>query len=84
MADTFDTGFAGHADVTGVIDATAAAEVVVEGAKFLALIPDPTVNTVAATKGASPDFDRIPPATAKLLRDEFALFMAAMAAAPAA
>jgi len=68
------------ADVTGVVDATAAAEIVVLGAAFLALLP----NSSTGALGATPDYDAIRPELETNLRAEMAAILAAIAAAPTA
>lgn len=68
------------ADVTGVVDATAAAEIVVLIAAFLALLPD----SANGTPGATPDYDAIRPELETNLRAEMAAISAAIAAAPTA
>jgi len=67
-----------YTDATGVIDATAAAEIVALGAVFLALFP----NSSTGAQGAHPDYDQVPPAWETAMRAEFAAFLAAIAAAP--
>lgn len=69
-----------YADVTGVVDGTAAGEIVALIAELKSYIPDPTA-TVSAEK---PDFDQIPPHTADKLRTEIDALAAAIAAAPTA
>ena len=69
----------GYVDVTGVVDATAAAEVVTAFALLADLIPNPASQTDYA---GSPDFANIPPAAAQQLQDELAGLAAAIAAAP--
>jgi len=66
-------------DVTGVVDATAAAEIVVIIAAFLALFPDSSAGTL----GATPDYDAVRPEWETNMRAEMAAVAAAIAAAPA-
>lgn len=72
--------FGGYTDVTGVINATAAAELIVEINKLLALLPNSSTNEQAAT----PDFDAIRPELETQIRVEAAALLAAIAAAPTA
>lgn len=79
MADKYGSPFGTYADVTGVVDATAAPEIV-------ALVTE-LKTFLSGTSGQSmphPDFDRIPPATRDLLIGEIDAFAAAIAAAPTA
>lgn len=71
-----------YADVTGVVNATAAPEIVALLVILNGYIPDPD-DTSGATP-ASPDFANIPPATARAIRAEITAFAAAIAAAPTA
>lgn len=68
-----------YADVTGIVDATAAPEVAALGVILLGFLPDGT-----ATSSAVPDFDQIPLHTSLKLRAEIAALLAAVAAAPTA
>ena len=70
-----------YADATGVIDATAAAEVVALLAVMTGYIPDPSDQSDVAV---SPDFWDMPPATASRIRAEITAMSAAIAAAPTA
>jgi len=67
-----------YADVTGVVDATAAAEVVVLGAAFLALFP----NSSTGAQGVHPDYDAVRADWETNMRAEMAALLAAIAAAP--
>ena len=67
-----------YADVTGVVDATAAAEIVALVAELKSFIPDIS----AAVSAKHPDFDEIHPSTAEKLRAEIDAAAAAIAAAP--
>jgi len=71
-----------YTDVTGVIAAGPAAEIVALIATLKALIPDPT-DTVGI-RPASPDFLTITPGAAHLLLAELNAMEAAIAAAPVA
>ncbi|MGI9406002.1 MAG: hypothetical protein ACR2O4_06485 [Hyphomicrobiaceae bacterium] len=73
--------FGGYTDVTGVVDATAAAEIVVEIAKLTALIPD---GSEGSSPAPDPDFDNVRPDYAEKLLAEIAGLAAAIAAAPTA
>ena len=86
--------FGAYADVTGVVDATAAAEIVTILANFDALLndsysesdagqgdPDVGVSEQSAT---SPEFDRIDRVVSEKLAAEVAALAAAIAAAPTA
>jgi len=68
-----------YADVTGVVDATAAAEIVALIAVLQELVPQPATLT---DYPGSPDFCNIPPAAAQQVQDEVAAIAAAIAAAP--
>lgn len=68
-----------YADVTGVVDTTAAAEIVALIAVLDGLIPDPADQSDVPD---SPDFNQIDPAMAVLLRSELDALAAAIAAAP--
>ena len=67
-----------YADVTGVVDATAAGEVAALGVILLAILP----NSATGVAGASPDYDQIVPEVEQNLRAEIAALLAAVAAAP--
>ena len=69
--------FATYADVTGVVDATAAAEVVVLIAALKALF-----DVADGESAASPEFARIDRPTRELLVGEIDGMAAAIAAAP--
>lgn len=75
-----ESPFGDYTDITGIINGTAAAELIVEINKFLALLPD-HVNNLA---GATPDFDAIRPEYELQIRNEFVALLAAIAAAPTA
>ena len=84
MASPTESPFGTYADVTGVVDATAAAEIVVLGAALKGLIPDGAVPAAAVggTPETSPEFDAIRPEYAEKLRLEIDALLAAIAAAP--
>jgi len=71
-----------YADVTGIVNATAAAEVAALVVILKAYIIDP--DSTAGNVPASPDFALIPPSVARLLRAELDAMAAAIAAAPTA
>ncbi len=79
MTSPVESPVGDYTDVTGVVDATAAAEIVVEIAKLTELIPDPSDTTDYA---GSPDFANIWASAAQQLQDELAGLAAAIAAAP--
>jgi len=66
-----------YADVTGVVDTTAAAEIVTILANFDALF-----NPGAGAQSSSPDFDMLPQAMIEKLQTEVTALAAAIAAAP--
>jgi len=87
--------FGTYADVTGVVDTTAAAEVVALGTALKAMIARTSYSEHAAGQGASnvgdsedpspsPEFDRIPRDVAELIEGEIDGMLAAIAAAPTA
>jgi len=79
------TIFSAPDDVTGIVDATAAAEIAAIMAKLKALIPDP--DTAPANRddtAVGMSADQISPMLALQLRAEIAAVAAAIAAAPAA
>jgi len=67
-----------YSDVTGVVDGTAAAEIVTLIATLNGYIADEQDGSVPA----SPDFGDIPIGTAKLISAELTALAAAIAAAP--
>lgn len=72
-------------DVTGVVDATAAAEIAALGVLILSLIPvteHPTAQDTAQSGGVAPEYDRWPPSLADNMIAEIDAFLAAVAAAP--
>jgi len=71
-----------YAPVLGVVDATAAAEVVALITLFKAYIVDP--DSTSGVSPPSPDFAMIPPSVARLLRTELDAVSVAIAAAPTA
>lgn len=80
MAVSFQP-FGTYADVTGVVNSTAAAEIVVLIAELKTFIsngvtPEPPMP--------HPDFDQMPPALGQKLLDEIDAVAAAIAAAPTA
>lgn len=87
MSITF-APFETYADVTGVVDATAAAEVVALGVLLKALFKDSAAYDAIETAGtshtsaASPDFDQIPRHVADKINAEIDGVLAAIAAAP--
>lgn len=80
MAVSFQP-FGTYADVTGVVDATAAAEIVALGAELKSFV---TNGVTPAAPMPHPDFDQMPPALGQKIRDEIDAFLAAIAAAPTA
>jgi len=68
-----------YANVTGIVNATAAPQITTLFATLKSFIQDPTSQTDQA---GSPDFLVIPPAAAQQLRDEIDAVAAAIAAAP--
>jgi hypothetical protein len=81
-----ESPFGTYADVTGVVNATAAAEVVVLVATLKGLIPDAAAGSdhSGASPEASPEFDAIRPEVAQRIRAEIDALAAAIAAAPTA
>lgn len=73
-----------YTDATGVIDTTAAAEIVVLVASLNALIPDTGHANAQATppQGVAPAYDNWPPALADEMRAELEAMAAAIAAGP--
>ena len=69
-----------YANVTGVVNGTAASQIAALGVALLALLP----NSANGTAGASPDFDAIRPELEVILRAEITALFAAIAAAPTA
>ena len=71
-------------DVTGIINATAAPEIVALGVILKGFIPDPEAAdaTTIGVSGPAPEYDHVPPAFAIHFRAEIDAFLAAMAAAP--
>lgn len=85
--------FGTYADVTGVVNATAASEIAALTAELKTLIPgDPVAYAAGAgtpagaseQANASPEFDKMPLDLALRLRVEIDALAAAIAAAPAA
>jgi len=72
--------FQTYADVTGVVDGTAAGEVAALGVLLLAAIPDP--DTAPANQGVVGHLDQMTPVCASQLRAEITALLAAVAAAP--
>lgn len=68
-----------YADATGVVDATAAAEIVALFVILKGYIPDPSNQSDVPV---SPDFWDMAPATASRIRAEIVEMEAAIAAAP--
>lgn len=73
-----------YADVTGVVDATAASEIAALGVLILSLIPDTDHANAQSSPptGIAPQYDNWPPALADEMRAEIAAALAAIAAAP--
>ncbi len=73
-----------YTDAAGVVDSTAAAEIVALGVIVKGFIPDPEATDAATegVSGAAPDYDNVPPAFAVHIRAELDAFLAAIAAAP--
>ena len=73
-----------YTDVTGVVDGTAAAEIVLIFDEMLRFVPDPeaTDAPIVGASGEAPDFDNVPPAYSVHIREEIAALRAAIAAAP--
>ena len=69
-----------YADATGVVDATAAAEIVALGVILKGFLPDGSQTPTGSE--ATPDFDQIPIHTSLKLRAEIDALLAAVAAAP--
>lgn len=78
MAVTFQP-FGTYADATGVINATAAAEIVVLLAELNTFISN---GVTPAAPMPHPDFDQMPPALGQKIKDEITALAAAIAAAP--
>lgn len=86
--------FGTYADATGVIDATAAAEIVAMGVSLKTLIPGPAnafdagsgtpVAAVSEQAMPHPEFDKMPFDLAERLLVEIDALLAAIAAAPTA
>ena len=76
--------FGTYVDVTGVVDATAAAEIVVLGTSLKTLIPDTFAEGVTSSETVmpSPDFDKMDRGAAEKLVAEIDALLAAIAAAP--
>lgn len=74
--------FGVYPDVTGVVDATAAAEIVALIATLQSFLPEPGPGTEASVPHT--DFDKIPPAQVHNLNVEIDAAEAAIAAAPTA
>lgn len=75
-----------YANVTGVVDATAAAQIAALGVLILSLIPDTGHANAQASppQGVAPEYDKWDPAVALHMRAEIAAALAAIAAAPTA
>ena len=74
-----------YADVTGVVNTTAAAEIAALIVILKGYIPDPDATIVLTSDAPpSPDFGNIPPATARALHAEIDVLAVAVAAAPTA
>ena len=69
-----------YAAVTGVVDATAAAEIVALVILFKAYIVDP--DSTAGLTPPTPDFALIPPSVARLLRAELDAVSVTVVATP--
>lgn len=93
MGTLTEAPFGTYADVTGVVDATAAAEIVILVAALDGLLNDsyqessagqgnPDVG-VSESSATTPEFDRIDRVVSEKLAAEIAAFAAAIAAAPA-
>ena len=79
MADDYAGPFAGVSITRVIVQATQTA-LNAQIDLIIALIPDPT--TLGTNQPIHPDFDRIPPHTAELLRAELAALKTAIDAAP--
>jgi hypothetical protein len=82
-----ESPFGTYADVTGVVDATAAPEIAAMITSLSDLIPDPRYASLAPdssgqSPAATPDFDAIRPEYAEKLLLEIEALAAAIAAAP--
>lgn len=75
--------FGGYTNVPNVISAAAQTAVLAEIDKFLALFPDPQLESHAKNR-AHPDFDLVHPATVLKIRSEIAALKTAIDAAPTA
>lgn len=95
MATITTAPFGTYTDATGVVDTTAAAEIVALGVILKGIIAKTTYSEGAAGQGASnvgdsevpatsPEFDKIARHTAELIEGEVDGFLAAIAAAPTA
>jgi|GEM_PF-2197689 len=71
-----------YADVTGVVNATAAAEIAVLLAELKSFLPDP--DDKSGTPAKSPDYFHIVPSVSHKLRAELDALSASIAAAPTA
>jgi hypothetical protein len=71
-----------YANVTGVVNTTAKAEIVVLGAAFSTFLSQK--GDAVGTAPRAPNFGDIPPATRALLQAEFDAVLAAIAASPSA
>jgi len=71
--------FGSYVLVTGVVDATAQAQIQTCLVALKALLPD---GSDGSSPAISPEFDRIPPMDARKLRDEISAIQVTIAAAP--